>query len=463
VKNFVYWALVGTLLLLPLQGVEGEGEDVGLWPQWRGPLGTGVAPSGNPPVEWAEDRNVRWKLPLPGVGHSTPVIWGERIFLTTAIPYGDPIAVTRPEDHGAHDNAPPSRNLRFVVLAVHRKSGEILWQRTVHDGPPHEATHVTGSWASASPVTDGEHLFASFGSQGLYALTLDGELVWSKDLGDMHIRHSHGEGSSPVLHGDTLVVNWDHQGDSFVVALDKATGRELWKSGRDEITSWSTPLIVEHRGKAQVVIAATERTRSYDLKTGKVLWQSGGLSRNVVASPVAGGGYVYVANSYDGQAMLAIRLEAAKGEITGTDAVAWTLGRHTPYVPSPLLYEGQLFFVKHLQGFLSAVAAKTGKVQFGPARLPVPQMIFASPVGAADRVYVVGRNGVTTVVKRSNRFEVLAVNRLNDSFSASPAIAGDALYLRGEDHLYCLAQDPDPGPKVATPGAAEKSEKSKED
>ena len=440
-KKLFYLAVAGALILLPLQAAEGEPAGEGHWPQWRGPLGTGVAPQGDPPVEWAEDRNVRWKLPLPGSGHGTPVIWGDRIFLTTAIPYGDVVDGTYPEDHGAHDNVAPNRRLHFVVLAVDREAGKILWQRTVHSGSPHEGTHTTGSWASASPVTDGEHLFASFGSQGLYALTPDGEPVWHKDLGDMRIRHSHGEGSSPALHGNTLVINWDHQGDSFVVALDKATGRERWRSDRDEITSWSSPLIVQHRGKAQVVIAATGRVRGYDLKTGRLLWQCGGLSRNVVASPVAAGGYVYVANSYDAQVMMAIRLEVAKGDITGTDAVAWTLHRHTPYVPSPLLYEGQLFFVKHLQSFLSAVDAKTGKVLFGPARLPVPQMIFASPVGAADRIYVAGRGGVTTVLKRSNRFEVLAVNRLEDSFSASPAVAGDALYLRGERYLYRLSRE----------------------
>lgn len=407
-------------------------------------------------MEWSEDLHVRWKLPLPGVGHSTPAIWGDRVFLTTAIPFGDPIGVSQPEDHGAHDNVAPSRRLHFAVLAVSRKSGKILWQRTVRSGPPHEATHVTGSWASASPVTDGKLVFASFGSQGIYALTVEGEEVWNRDLGDMRIRHSHGEGSSPALHGNTLVVNWDHQGDSFVVALDKATGKERWRKSREEITSWSSPVIVDHRGQAQVVIAATGRVRGYDLESGKVIWQCGGLSRNVVASPVAAAGFVYVANSYDDRALLAIRLDKAKGDITGTDAVAWTLKRHTPYVPTPLLYGGRLYFVKHLQGFLSAVDAETGAPLFGPSRLPVSGMIFASPVGAAGRVYVVDRNGITTVLEASNRFKVLAVNRLNDSFSASPAMAEDELYLRGEGHLYCLSAleaAPEAAPKAVRDGA----------
>lgn len=414
------------------------------WPQWRGPLGTGVAPSGDPPVEWSEEKNVRWKIAIPGKGHSTPIVWGDRIFVTTAVPHGDAVAVEDRHAHGAHDNMPSSRRQNLVVLAIDRGDGTILWERTVRSDRPHEGTHVTGSWASNSAVTDGEHLFAFFGSGGLYCLDMDGKQVWQKDLGDMQSRHGHGEGSSPALHGDTLVVNWDHQGESLVVALDKRTGEQLWKAARDEITSWSTPLVVEHGGKAQVVIAATKRVRAYDLATGEVVWECSGLSRNVVASPVAAGGFVYVANSYDWQAMLAIRLAGAKGDITDTDAVAWTRDRDTPYVPSPLLYDDMLFFLKHNQGFLTNLNAKTGKPLFGPQRLGGIGNVFASPVGAAGRVYIVDRNGTAVVVKRGAEFELLARNRLEDSFSASPAVVGNELYLRGERSLYCIAEDPRP-------------------
>ncbi len=411
------------------------------WPQWRGPRASGVAPQGDPPVVWGEGQNVRFKLEIPGRGHSTPVIWGDRIFLTTAVPRGEAAAAAAPDADGAHDNQAPLFSLDFVVLAVDRSKGTVLWRRTVRSERPHEGTHVTGSWASASPVTDGERVFAHFGSRGLYALDVQGELLWQKDLGDMQIFHGHGEGSSPALHGDTLVVNWDHQGGSFVVALDKRTGKERWRTARDEITSWSTPLIVEHGGKPQVVISATQHTRSYDLATGALIWECAGLSRNVVASPVAEDGLVYVANSYDWQALQAIRLAAAKGDITGTDAVAWTRDRDTPYVPSPLLYDGTLCFLKHNQGFLTCVDAKSGAVQFGPQRLEGLDSVFASPVGAAGRIYVASRNGATAVIRRAAKFELLALNRLDDSFSASPAIAGRELYLRGERNLYCIAQD----------------------
>ncbi|MEM7585621.1 MAG: PQQ-binding-like beta-propeller repeat protein [Acidobacteriota bacterium] len=416
------------------------------WPMWRGPLGTGVAPHGDPPVTWSEEKNVRWKTPLPGLGHSTPIVWGDKIFLTTAIPHGEelPVKVHEHRDHGAHDNTPASRRQKFVVLAIDRRDGSVLWQREVRDEQPHESAHVTGSWASNSAVTDGRRVYASFGSQGLYSLDFGGKIVWQKDLGDMRVRHEHGEGSSPALYGDTLIVNWDHQGDSFVVALDAATGKERWRQARDEITSWSTPLIVEHAGKAQVVIAATKRVRSYDLATGKELWQASGLSRNVVASPVAGNGMVFVGNSYDWQAMLAIRLDKAKGDITTTDAVAWTRERDTPYVPSPLLFDDTLCFLKHSHGFLTCVEAATGEARLGPVRLPRVRNIFASPVGADDRIYIASREGTTAVVQRGVEFELLAVNALDDSFSASPAVVGDELLLRGQEFLYSLTRQPAP-------------------
>jgi outer membrane protein assembly factor BamB len=269
---------------------------------------------------------------------------------------------------------------------------------------------------------------------------MDGRLLWKKDLGDMQIRHAHGEGSSPALYGDTLIVNWDHQGNSFVVALDKNSGEQRWKVARDEITSWSTPLVVVHEGRPQVVISATKRVRAYDLATGELIWSCGGLSRNVVASPVAADGLVFVANSYDGQAMLAIRLAKAKGDVTGSDAVAWTRNRDTPYVPSPVLDGDELCFIKHNQAFLTCVNARSGETRTGPKRLPGIHSVFASPVGAAGRLYIAGRNGSTAVINIGKGHQLQVVNRLDDSFSASPAIVGGDLFLRGERFLYCIGE-----------------------
>ena len=327
------------------------------WPQWRGPLGTGVAPRANPPTDWSETKNIRWKVPLPGLAHSSPIVWEDRIFVTTAIPYGEKLDPVYDRAPGSHDNVPVSQHHEFVVLGINRRNGEILWRKTVNKVLPHEGGHHTGSLASHSPVTDGEHVFAHFGSRGVYCLDLNGNLKWKKDFGQMQSLHGHGEGSSPVLYGQTLVINWDHEGKSFVIALDKTSGEQRWKVDRNEITSWASPIVVEQDGKPQVIISGTNRVRGYDLDTGRVIWECGGLSANVVASPVAGNGMVFVGSSYDKRALLAIRLAGAKGDITDSDHVVWSRSRGTPYVPSPLLYGQSLYFLNHYQGILSRVDA----------------------------------------------------------------------------------------------------------
>ncbi len=434
--------LAGLAALASPAARQGEDGADAWWPHWRGPTGNGVAPRADPPIAWSEEKNVRWKLALPGLGNSTPIVWRDRIFVTAAVPFGEPLAPTAGHRDGEHDNEETVRRQKFLVIAVGRDDGKIVWQRTVREGIPHETGHRTGSFASNSPVTDGERLYAFFGSNGLYCLSWDGQPVWEKDFGQMHSLHAHGEGSSPALHGETLVVNWDHEGSSFLVALDKRTGKERWKSARKEITSWSTPIVVEHDGKAQVIVSATRRIRGYDLETGRVVWECGGLSQNVVASPVAGGGIVIAGSSYEKRAMVAIRLEGAQGDITGTDRVLWTRDRNTPYVPSPLLYEDRLYFFNHYQAILFCLDPRTGETRFGPARLPEVADIYASPLGAAGRVYVPSREGVTVVLKHgAAALEVLATNRLDDRFSASPVAVGGHLFLRGQRRLYCISQE----------------------
>jgi outer membrane protein assembly factor BamB len=438
-------ALVGTFAIacvLSTAAADRVGDAQDNWPQWRGPLGTGVAPNARPPLEWDDTKNIRWKKELPGKGHSTPIVWGDRIFLTTAIPYGEPVPPRLPARPGAHDNLSLTRHHEFAVLAVNRRDGAILWQRTVHKGLPHEAGHVTASLASASPVTDGERVYAFFGSYGLYCLDADGKLLWQKSLGQMHSKHGHGEGSSPALYGETLIVNWDHEEQSFVVALDKRTGNERWRVSRPEDTSWATPIVVEHAGKAQVVVPGTNRVRGYDLADGTVLWECGGLSSNIVASPVTANGFVYAGSSYDTRNLLAIRLDGAKGDITGTKQVVWSRTRGAPYVPSPVLYGDSLYTLQHYQGVISRIDVLTGKDDGGPFRLGAISDVYASPVGAAGRIYVTSREGVTQVMSHGEKVpRILAVNRLDDSFSASAAIAGREMFLRGERFLYCIAEE----------------------
>lgn len=412
------------------------------WPQFRGPLATGVAPRANPPVEWSETKNIRWKKALPGKGHSTPIVWGDQIFLTTAIPYGEAVRPRLPERPGTHDNLPLTHHHEFAILAVSRRDGSILWQQSVHKELPHEAGHVTGSLASASPVTDGELVFAFFGSRGLYCLDTTGKLIWKKHLGEQHSKHGHGEGSSPALWGDTLIINWDHEESSFVAAFDKRSGAQRWKVNRPEDTSWATPIIVEHGGKPQVIVSGTNRIRGYDLATGDVIWECGGLSSNVVATPVAADGVVYAGSSYDTRALMAIRLEGARGDITGTQQVLWSRQRGTPYVPSPLLYGDSLYTLQHYQGIISRLNVKTGQDRGGPFRLAAISSVYSSPVGAAGRVYVTSRDGVTQVMSHGEgEPKMLAVNRLDDTFGASAALVGKEMFLRGERYLYCIAEN----------------------
>ena len=440
----LFGAFCGLLKFSIVAGQAGAAADpLENWPQWRGPLSTGVAPGAQPPVEWSENKNVRWKTEVPGNGHSSPVVFGDRIYLTSAIPSGKKIKPRRSTAPGAHNNLPVTESQKFVVMAIDRKNGKILWQRTLHEELPHEGVHSTASFASNSPVTDGERLYAFFGSFGLYCLNLEGELVWKKNLGRMEPKHGHGEGSSPALHGDTLIVNWDHEGQSFVVAFDKKTGKQRWQAERQEVTSWATPIVVEHEskaGKAQVIVNGTNRLRAYDLETGKIIWECGGLSANIVASPVAAEGMLFAASSYEKQAMLAIRLDGAEGDITGTDNVVWTRSKATPYVPSLLLYRDSLYFLRHYQGILSRVDAKTGEERQGPFRLNGIGNVYASPVAAADRVYITDLSGATLVISHEDSPRVLAFNRLDDSFSASAAIVGKELFLRGNKFLYCIAE-----------------------
>jgi outer membrane protein assembly factor BamB len=420
----------------------GEGDAANNWPHWRGPIQTGVASAADPPLTWneADGKNIRWKTEIPGRGHSTPIVWGDRIFLTTAVQVGNALPPRPSTAPGNHDNLPVTHRHRFMALAVDRTSGKILWQKSLREAVPHEQGHYTGSLASNSPVTDGEHLFVFFGSFGLYCLDLDGNLVWKTDFGSMQSLHGHGEGSSPVLYKETLVVNWDHEGQSFVVALDKRTGNERWRVERNEVTSWASPIIIEHDGKPQLIVSGTSRVRGYDLAGGKVIWECGGLSSNIVASPVSADGMVFAGSSYDKRALLAIRLDGASGDITTTDRVAWRRIRGTPYVPSPLLYEGGLYFLTHYQGILSRVEAQTGQDQPGAFRLDGIKNIYASPVAAAERVYITDLDGTTLVIKSGAAPRVLALNRLSEPISASAAIAGRQLFLRGEKHLYCLEE-----------------------
>jgi len=435
-RRLMMLVLVGGWLSVECDRLFASDDD---WPQWRGPLGTGAALNADPPIEWSETRNIRWKSTLPGKGHSTPIIWGDQIFLTTAVPVGDPLPPKHSTAPGTHDGVPVTHRHDFVVLAINRNDGKIAWKKAVHQKVPHEGGHYTGSLASNSAVTDGEHVYAYFGSHGLYCLTMQGEVKWQKQFGQMQTKHGHGESASPVLYKDLIFINWDHDGPCFVMALDKRTGQVRWKVDRDEETSWSSPLITENNGQALLIVAGTNRVRAYDPETGNVIWQCSGLSSNIVATPVAGDGMLFVGSSYEKKAFLSIRLDRARGDITGTDRIAWTRNRGTPYVPSPLLYGDSVYFLTHYQSVITRVDATTGVDKPGAIRLGGLGNIYASPVAAGGRVYVTDLDGKTAVVSNDDQPKILAINTLDEEFAASPAIVGKELYLRGKSHLYCIS------------------------
>lgn len=425
-------------LLLTCTAVFAAADD---WPRWRGPDNNGMA-RGDAPLEWSDTKNVAWRAPIPGHGNSSPVIWGDKIFLTTAVPTGDASTGAAPQERrrGPGGGAAAGREHRFVVLCLNRHTGEVLWERVAKVATPHEGYHRRyGSFASNSPVTDGKHLYAFFGSRGLYCYDLNGKLIWEKQFPPMRMRNEFGEGVAAVLDGDTLYLKLDHEKDSFMLALDKHTGKEVWSVKRDEGSSWSEPLLVTHSGHKQVVVSASNKVRSYDAGTGKLLWESAGLGSNVIPAPVSAGGLVFVMSGHRSPNLLAIRL-GRDGDLTGTDAIVWTNDRGNSYTPSPVLHDNKLYFVTD-SGMLSCLDARTGEAYYRQQRLPKPYNFKSSPVGASGKLYLATEQGDVVVVKMGEEFEVLAINTLADQmFVATPAITGGSLYLRSQEALYCIRQ-----------------------
>ena len=426
------------------------------WPQWRGPFFNGMA-RGDGPTTWSDTSNIKWKTEIPGRGHSTPAIWGERIFLTTAIPIGKAPAPSSSEEASAASangaqaerggqrraggGAGPLVEHRFEVISLDRKTGKILWQRTAKVATPHEGYHrAYGSFASNSPATDGKYVYASFGSRGIYAYDFNGKLIWEKDLGvQMKMRLAFGEGTAPLLVGDRLFLVFDHEAESFIVALDKRNGKELWRAQRDEPSSWSTPLAIEHNGRTEIVVSATNKVRSYDPRTGKVLWESAGLGSNAIPVPVHNNGIVYVMSGHRDPKLMAIKL-GKEGDLTGSDAIVWSHTRGVPYTASPVLHDNILYVVTD-NGMVSAYNATTGEAYYAQTRLPKGYNLKSSLIGANGKLYVATEDGDVVVLKMGKKFEVIATNHLTDQiFIATPVIAAGELYLRGQNTLFCISE-----------------------
>jgi outer membrane protein assembly factor BamB len=441
---FRYGFLIGVLLVPGLAASAADGDAVNErlnnWPHWRGPEANGRAPHADPPVKWDESTNVKWKVEIPGHGVSTPIVWGRQIFLPTAIDTGRVVeGATKPEDQPERPFGIkfPNTIQKHAILCLDRETGKTLWERTAVESLPIEGHHGDSSFASASPVTDGRRLYVSFGSGGIFCFDLSGQLQWKAAVAPVQTRLSFGEACSPVLHGDALIINRDNDGQSHLLVLDAQTGEVRWKADRDEISAWATPLVVDFNGRTQIITNASKRVRSYDLATGDIVWECGGQVSNVIPSPVRIGNLVCCMSGYKGSMAMAIPLDAT-GDVTDSRQIAWQYARDTPYVPSPLLYDDILYFNKSNNAILTSLNARTGEPIITASRLPDLNNIYASPVGAAGRVYFVGRDGATLVIKHGPRLETLATNRLDDPIDSSPAVVGRQLLLRGRKFLYCI-------------------------
>src|ERR1017187_6881305 len=405
------------------------------WPRWRGPEFNGVA-RGDAPLTWSDKDHIAWKAEVPGKGHSSPVIWGDRLLLTTAEPTGSAPAAAPPgapappprpgpggRGGGYGGGGGPQAEQKLLVLAFDRKTGKQLWEKVAIVTTPHEGFHAQ---------------YGSFASPGVYCYPHDGQPVWQKDFGiKLRMLMSFGEGSSPALDGDKLVILFDHEGDSFLVALDKNTGRELWRTPRAPGSTWSSPLVVTVAGKKQVLVSATKSVAGYDLETGKLIWQTTGLGRNVIPMPVVADGVAYAMSGYQAPNLLAIRL-GREGDLTGTDAILWQNQRGNSYTPSPVLHEGKLYMLTD-NGTTSCLDFKTGKPFYSQQRLPKSYSFKASPVAANGKLYLSTEDGDVVVLRMGEKFEVLATNTLADQvFIATPAIMDGAIYLRGQNTLFCI-------------------------
>ena len=411
------------------------------WHLWRGPLANGAAPRGKPPLKWDAKTNIKWKTALPGLGSSTPIVWGDLVFVLTAVDtkrQADADDIPKPNPRFEKKTKPPKTYHQFVVLALDRKSGEVRWKRVAAERVPHEGHHDSTTYAAYSPTTDGKFLYVSFGSFGLYCYDFAGNLQWKRtDLPRLETRLGWGEGGALVVYGDSLIVARDQDGPSFLCVLNARNGETRWKVERAEVTTWNTPLVVEYKGRTQVIVTATKFIRSYDLADGQLIWKCGGMTVNCIPSALRYGDSAICMSGYKGAAALCIALDA-KDDVTGTDKIRWKYKRGTPYVPSPLLTGDRLYFTQTNEPFLTCLNAKTGAVVLDRARLTALSSLYASPVEADGRIYLTDRDGTTMVLERGDKLKVLSVNRLDEAIDASPAVVGTQLFLRGAKHLYCV-------------------------
>jgi outer membrane protein assembly factor BamB len=437
-----YAALVLVILASQSAGADDH------WPRFRGPGARGIADGANLPDTWSATENVVWKTDLPGRGWSSPIVWGDRIVVTTCINTGASEEPKKGLYFGGNRTEPPKTEHQWKVICLDLATGSRRWERTVHQGVPEKSIHIKNSYASETPVTDGEHIYAHFGNIGLYCLTMDGDPVWSKDFPAQEMRHSWGTAASPVLHRDRLYIVNDNDEQSLLTALDKHSGNEIWRLERDEKSNWATPFVWENELRTEIITPGTGRTRSYSLD-GELLYEFGGASGITIATPYAAHGLLYVSSGYimDRNKPVWALHPGAAGDITVTEesspdeAIAWLQKQAAPYNPTTIVYGDQLYVLLD-RGLVASYNAFTGEEIYDRQRLPRGQAFTASPWAADGKLYFLNEYGTTFVVKAGPEFELLQTNPLaeDDMCMATPAIVGEKLLLRTAARLYCIGR-----------------------
>jgi outer membrane protein assembly factor BamB len=420
------------------------------WPSFRGRAASGIADGQQPPIAWDAEKgkNIRWKTAIPGFGHSCPVIWGDRVFVTTAVS-GDPKAGVKPGLYGDVTSVNDSTVHNWRIFCLDRHNGNVMWERLACTGVPKVKRHLKGSHANCTPATDGRHLIVCLGSEGLYCYDLDGGLLWKRDLGVLDSGfffdsdYQWGFGSSPVIYKDSVILQCDTGKNSFIAAYSLNDGNKVWSTARDEIASWGTPTIVEANGRVELATNATKFARGYDPATGRELWRLGKNAEITVPTPIFGQGLIFLTSGYRPiQPIYAVR-PGAQGDISPKDdkdgpSLAWHKKKGGPYMPTPIVYGDYLYACAN-SGIVTCYEAKTGKEVY-KERLPGRGGYTASPVAADGRIYFTSEENGVRVVKAGPKFQMLAVNPMGDVCMATPAISDGMIYVRTVHYLYGIGQ-----------------------
>jgi outer membrane protein assembly factor BamB len=424
-----------------------------VWPQFRGRSASGVADHQGLPTSWDGETGdgIRWKTRIPGLAHSSPVVWGDRVFVTSAVNESDD-STFKPGLYGSGDAADDRVEHRWIVMALDRGTGEVVWERTARVGVPIDKRHIKATYANSTPATDGRFVAAMFGSEGLYLYDLEGELMWSKDLGRLDAgaydapSYEWGSASSPIFHQDLVIVQCDVQGDSFLLAADVKTGETVWRVSREEPPSWGTPTVVPWPGGDVLVTNGSNAIRGYDPASGESLWQLGGSSNITAPTPVFDeDGLVVVASGRRPEKPIFAIRPGARGDIsldegeTSNEWVAWSWTRRGPYMPTPVIYRGQLYVLNN-DGVFASYSMKDGTEIYRERVTHGGSGFSASPVASDGRIFLPGEDGDVFAVTAGREFVVETAGSVPETVMATPAIAGETMFIRARDHLYAVGR-----------------------